>query len=51
MKKFMVADLVKYVEDPEMDAEDISGYGISGTLSIMGTQKYKDESTGEYKEL
>jgi hypothetical protein len=33
-----------------MDAEDISGYGISGTLSIMGTQKYKDESTGEYKE-
>jgi len=38
------------VEDAEMDAEDISGYGISGTLSIMGTQKYKDESTGEYKE-
>ena len=50
MKRFMVADLVKYVEDAEMDAEDTSAYGLAGTFSIKGKQKYKDESTGEYKE-
>jgi hypothetical protein len=50
MKKFMVADLVKAIEDPEMDAEDTSQYGLAGTFSIKGTQKYKDESTGEYKD-
>ena len=50
MKKYMVADFIKAIEDPEMDAEDTSEYGVSGTLSIKGTQKYKDESTGEYKE-
>lgn len=50
MKKYMIADMVKYVEDPEMDAEETSEYGLAGNLSIKGTQKYKDESTGQYKE-
>jgi hypothetical protein len=50
MKKYMIADMVKYIEDPEMDAEETSEYGLSGNLSIKGTQKYKDESTGQYKE-
>jgi len=50
MKKFMVADLIKYTEDPDMDAQDTSEYGESGTISIMGTQKYKDTLTGKWKE-
>ena len=50
MKKYMIADMVKYVEDPEMDVEETSEYGRAGNISIKGTQKYKDESTGQYKE-